>query len=330
LLPALGWIAKISSICMALSFGTILYAGFVMSETVFMVFFLLFIILFFQKKYLFSGICLGIVSLIRPVGHFLLPLMILFLLFSKDSFMVKITHSVRLCFSWLLMVSWWLFRNFLLTGSLFFHSMSGNHFLIFFAPDIVAQEERSSFHEARTKLQKERDDIIAKKEKLLGKKLSDFEQQNVAQAVANIYLQKYPLTTFKRAIFNIVKTLFGFHSSVLVYKYSSNFPGYRTSISWWDKFAFYLFPDLEHTWLKYIVYAEIVWMLIIFLGFAGSIVCAFFNEELFGLCVKTLPIITFFVFLTLGIGLARLRFPVEPFLIINAIRFYTLCILKCF
>jgi hypothetical protein len=110
-----------------------------------------------------------------------------------------------------------------------------------------------------------------------------------------------------------------------VYKYSKSFPGYSTTISLWDKLKYYVLPDLEYTWLGWIVYAELLWMLIIFLGFAGSCVLAFFNKEIFWLLVKTLPISALLVVLTVGIGLARLRFPVEPFLIINAMSFYALC-----
>ncbi len=66
------------------------------------------------KKLFFAGIFLGLASLIRPVGHYLIVLSIIMLFFSRDTWKDKIKNSLILSLGWLIPVSFWLIRNYLL------------------------------------------------------------------------------------------------------------------------------------------------------------------------------------------------------------------------
>ncbi|MCK4650879.1 hypothetical protein KAT08_01765 [Candidatus Babeliales bacterium] len=350
-------LAKISSLFMTFNFGTILYSGFLMSESVFMIFFLMFCIVFFpsfkfffikthsnvfsykpsprlrfiNNKFFISGVLLGITSLIRPVGHFIIFVVIILLFLSNFNFKKKIISSTLLFLGWFLIVSWWFLRNFLLTSHIFFHSMIGSHFLYFFTPDVYGQETKIDFLHARETLKKQWKEDIKNNEKIKGRKLNDFEIRSLAKNVSFRCLKKFPVGTVKRGIINICKTLCGFHVSVLIYKYSKSFPGYNTVTSLFDKLKCYLFPNLDNKLLIFIIYFEFFWMIFVFLGFLGGIILSLFRVELLSEFLKFLPLISLLLVLTFGIGLARLRFAFEPFLIIFSSYFWIFLLnkIKC-
>ena len=94
-------LAKLTSIFSVFNLGLIIFSGFAMTESLFLMFFLLFLILFLPqfelffcsfrlfksdyKKMFLAGIFLGLASLTRPIGHYLIFLSILFLIFSKSA-----------------------------------------------------------------------------------------------------------------------------------------------------------------------------------------------------------------------------------------------------
>jgi hypothetical protein len=323
---------------MAINLGKILYAGFLMSETLFIIFFLIFLILFLPKIHLFfckkfftnfsyinvflAGLIWGIASLIRPVGHLLLPAILLLMLFSNFYFIQKVKSISTFLIGWLSIVGFWLVRNFLLTGQLFFLSISGVLFITYLAPDVYSKATGVSFLQSRRILDKEWQDLLQQKEKESGNKLNDIQKYNLATEVSFRYIKQYPIKTFLICSVNFLKTIFGLHSSVLVAKYASNFPSYDTHTSWWLKIKGYLFPHVENKFLIFLVYYEILFLIFLYLGFLGCFFLIFSDKYLMCEFLKVLPIIILFIVITFGTGLARLRFPIEPLLIIFASYFW--------
>jgi hypothetical protein len=326
LFPAHIFVAKLSALLMTFHVGTVLYAGSLMSENLFLIFFLLFCILFFNKTYLFfSGMLLGICSLIRPVGHFLIVLAILMLFLSCITWSKKLKSSSLLLLGWLFIVSFWLVRNFSLTGEVFFHSMSGDHFLNFLAMDVYCQQTMMPFDQARAKLIGEFNDLVEKKEVRVGRKINRIQRCKLAEQTALKYLKMFPLATVKRCVINIFKTMFCFYSRGILYKHLPHLVTYNyfNSISsYWYKIKHFLFSIFSNTFLTFIVYYEILWMLVVFLGACGFFMLSFFRTHLFFLTLKILPIILLFLVLTVGVGFARLRLPIEPFLIVVSTYFW--------
>ena len=85
LFPSNMSVAKISSVYASFHFGYVILSGFLMTESLFCIFFLLFLILFFSKKYFFlSGVFLGLASMLRPVGHYFMLVLFVICLFNLN------------------------------------------------------------------------------------------------------------------------------------------------------------------------------------------------------------------------------------------------------
>jgi 4-amino-4-deoxy-L-arabinose transferase-like glycosyltransferase len=326
LFPTSVLIAKFSALIMALHFGIVLYAGSLMSENLFLIFFLLFCILFFKQKYLFgAGVLLGISSLIRPVGHFVIVIAILMLLLSKISWSKKLKHASKLLFGWCLIVLFWLIRNFSLTNEMFFHAMPGDHFLHFLALDVYCQQTLTPFDKARKKLVEECNVLVSKKQKCIGKQINRIQRCKIVEQIAFKYLKMFPFATIKRCVINVFKTMFCFYSRGILYKHLPHLVTYNyfnSVSSYWHKVKHFLFSIFSNKFLTGIVYYEILWMLFVFIGACGFFILSFFQANLFFLALKILVIIFLFLFLTVGIGFARLRLPIEPFLIVVSSYFW--------
>lgn len=341
LLPGFIWIARLSAVLMMLNFGTILYAGFIMSEILFLLFFLLFCILFFQsfslwfcyqqyelsyKKIFLAVLLLGVASLIRPIGPYTLFVSMLLLLCAHNVWKQKIMGSALLFLGWFSVVVMWLLRNYLLFGHFFFSTMPGLHFMFYLASDVSCEAEGASYLHKRDTLLREYHKTIALQEKKLRRSLNDYETCQIAQNIAITNLKPYPWGIFKRSVINFCKTVFGFHSSVLVYKHSKNFIGYDTHTALLQKLKAYLFPKGAPWWLISVVYWEAFLILFFLFGLCVGGLLSFFNKQVLCFYWQTFPFVALFVLLTFGSGVARLRFPVEPFLIIGGL--YALWMLR--
>jgi len=150
LFPAERRIAKLAALVSVLHLGFVLYAGMLATETFFVLFFLLFLICFlpavtfrwwwrlseparkehvFKEHVFIAGLSLGVASMIRPVGHYLIVIACVLLLSSTRSMRGKITRLLLLGGGWLLVAGPWLVRNVMVCGALFFHTLPGLHFL---------------------------------------------------------------------------------------------------------------------------------------------------------------------------------------------------------
>ena len=89
-------------------------------------------------------------------------------------------------------------------------------------------------------------------------------------------------------------------------------------------FCFFIFL------IRFFDYLEIILLGFILLGFIATIFMSFFNQKLLCIVFKILPIIGLMLFLTFGSGVARLRLPVEPFIIILSLNFWINFVQKLF
>lgn len=304
----------------ALHPGYIIYSGLMMSETIFVILFLLFTYFFFklliqQASWLVlpCGLFLGMASLVRPVGHLLLPFIIFLTIFTAHSFKKKLAHSCLLFFSWLMPVSFWLIRNYQLTGMLFFHTLTGPHFLNHCGIKLLMKQEGISYLEAQAQAYQEINKLIAQKKILLHRPLEKIEEATIMEAYTKKLMHKNSLATLTLFTINWVKTIFGLYSSeLLVIESGGQLPSYDSESSLPKKLYRFLVPTASQP-IKFFIYYEILFFIMILIGsFLGLWRIAKYNLLL---TIVTMIFIASFIFLSLGCGFARMRLPIEHFFI---------------
>jgi len=324
LFPGYVLLAKTVSIYSVIHMGYLLFSGLMMTETFFSLFFLLFLIFFFSEKLFFAGCFLGLVSLIRPVGHYLIWLLLVMILCSRGGMLYRVKKCGIFFGSWLFVVGGWLLRNYLLTGCIFFHTLPGVHFLRYAAIPIDMQVNKTSYEESEKKLfKKERGDLIKEAEEKKRRPLYEIEQCNLAQKLAVKYLLKYPFLSIKRALWQMTKTLISPYSLLFNNLYKNKgmyFLRYRRSKSAWkDLWERFLFPVVfNNNLIQAIVWIEKLLIYFILIGFFGFLFLSFFDIHLLAVTLKIIPIICFFIIITFAFGFERLRIPIEPLLMLGA------------
>lgn len=310
----------ISSLFSSVHLGLILFSGLALTESVFLIFYLFFYLFFFKHKYLISGLFLGLASMFRPVGHYLIfvSILIIFILYRN-----KIQNIFKLFTVWFLIVFPWLLRNFILTGVIFFTILPGIHFLKHSAARIYMQTNKCSYELALNKVSTEWKDLILNKESKLNKKINEAEKCNLAEKLSLRYLLKDLRISFVHAFKNMFKTCFSLYSSELLFldsggklpEYSNN----RTFLSIINRF---LFPKLNNKYLIIFIYLEILLNILLIIGFLGFVLSSIFDNKHQFILLQILPFILLFVVISFSCGFARLRLPIEPFLIILSIEFW--------
>lgn len=287
-----------------------------------------------QHRYqllLLAGLTLGLASLVRPVGHYLIVVALLMLFFSKNLWEDRIGKSIVLFFGWVTPVLFWLIRNYLLTGYIFLHTLPGGHFLYLSAARTAMHVHNTTYEHAREILKKKVEKIRKKKEKKLHRFLSDIEMCRVREKLAVTYFLKRPFITLKNWSTDMFRTCFSLFSAELLYLDSGRkkIDYFKKERTLWSMFKRYLFPETKNRWLKIIIWIEILlffFMLLGFLLFAWSAIFKFFRFKCTTppctLCIlfKALPFMALFIVVSLAGGYARMRLPIEPFLIIFAFK----------
>lgn len=400
LFPKFLLLARIASLYSAVHLGLVLYAGFFMTETLFLFFFLLFMLFFmpvchlffckspetgwlprekmllnqypgnlylpnpvctstpfielYEKMYgddvqqmliitstdkqifkdrqqgfqylVWAGLFLGCASLVRPVGHYLLPLAVLLILFSHDYWREKCAKSLFFIIAWLVPVSFWLVRNYMLVGYLFFHSLPGGHFLYFSAARVIAQEKNISYEQACQVIHKK----VHKREHAFKKEHhrlpNEFEHCVMQEKLAVSYFKQYPLTALKLWLTDIFRTTFSLYSAELLYLESGRpeFDYFSSGRSLCSMIKRYLFPATDKLWLRVVIFADIVSMLFMWLGCLLFFLAAFAKRRISLLCVtgRVVLFMKFFMIIALAGGYARMRLPIEPLIMLFAWHFW--------
>jgi hypothetical protein len=273
-----------------------------------------------------AGIFLGLTSLVRPVGHYLLVLCLLLLWCGCDSWQNKCAKNFALIWGWLLVASVWLLRNWLLTGYLFFHTLPGGHFLYLSAARVAMHVHDTSYQEARQILSREAQELMGQKEEELGRPLQEIETCILMERLSIKYFMKRPFIALKNWCTDMLRTTLSLYSAELLYLESG-----RQEVDYfakgrgvWAMFSRYLIPQTDNFCLKVITYGEMFLFLFMLIGFAGSLLVTLRGlisgayAQLADALAKVLPFMLLFIVISLSGGYARMRLPCEPWLIIVA------------
>ncbi|KKP24435.1 MAG: glycosyl transferase family protein [candidate division TM6 bacterium GW2011_GWF2_28_16] len=316
-------LAQLSAIFSLFNLGFYVYSGVVLSDILFLILFLIFLILFYKNKYFLSGVILGLASLVRPVGVYLIIIIsIIIILFKKFNFKLKIKNIFKIFIPWVLIISPWLLRNFLLTGALFFHTLPGIHFLIYTAAYIKSDIEKIEYYEAKNILLNKWEHDNQKAGLLENNINYDIKSCNIAENITKKYILNNKILFLKYSLINIFKTIFSLHSGTLIYWDSQELPNYTSKTSFLDKIKRFLFPKINNKFLYFIIYLEILFLFLLLLGFSLFILKILYYKKNLNLILNILLFVLLFVSITLAYGCARLRLPVEIFLILFAVSYW--------
>lgn len=328
------FVGLLSAVVVALHPGFLIFSGLVMTETFFTVFFLLFVLLFLfgsgwrLKKSMgilfFSGVCLGIVSLTRPVGlPLLMSAMIVVFIIDRDRLIKKLATCLTLMSGWLSIVGVWLVRNYLLTGYIFLHTLSGNHCINHGAVPVVMKARLCTYVQARDYVENCLRAQYLLATKLKNGCLSEVEESNIAECCAVEILKEYPCTLFKHCVVNVGKTLFGLYTSeLLVIDSGGQLPPYDNNRSFKDMLVRFLCPSVHNCYIIPVIYFEMALHLFILLGTVLFCLWSFWHPAWRSIVFLFIPFIGLFVGLSCLCGFARLRLPIECFLIMVAVTFW--------
>ncbi|MFA5306973.1 MAG: hypothetical protein WC365_06010 [Candidatus Babeliales bacterium] len=322
--------ARCAAVMSCFHAGFITYAGMVATETLFLIILLCFFIIFLPcmslpwclpprtcslLHMLGAGAMLGILSLIRPVGHYMVALCAIMLALSithKDAY----KKIVTLIASWFICVAPWLVRNFMLCGAFCFHTLPGLHFLQYTAAYIVMERDHCSYADARPVLMHQRDVVLAQETQKIKKALNDYEQCCCTQKIAQTYIVNHPWLFLKTACIQMLKTLSGLYAAQPLMTDAERWPTYTYHTTLWTKIKRFLLPDARHRCLIFFIYYEIILWILLLIGLLSALIAAWYDVALRCALAKTLPFLLLFVGITLAYGCARLRLPIEPFIII--------------
>jgi hypothetical protein len=329
--------AKLAAIISIFHIGFLIYSGLVLSDVLFLIMFLIFMILFLpsfslfftNKKLILSanqmfmcGIILGVASLVRPVGHYLLLLSILMLLCSTFSIHKKIKAVASFFVGWIIPVLPWLLRNYMLTGCLFFHTLPGPHFMNHLATRIIMEKQDCTYRQANKQLVENLREKIHEKESEAKRQIYEIERCKIAEQITKNVTLYSPLIAAKLMISNIFKTCFSLYSSELLFIDSSGqLPEYSHKRTFFSMVKRFLWPKVQNKSLILLIYFEILVFLFLLVGSFLFILESLFLNQSIDITVKFILFSTLFVLISLAVGYARFRLPIEPFLIIAASRF---------
>lgn len=340
--------AKLAAIVACFDLGYIIFPGLIMSEILFVIFFTIVLILFLKDytpffcknrqitndmkheskiqtkarviRFFIAGATLGVACLIRPVGHALALTTIFMLLISSDKFLTKIKLITGLTLGLACTLGPWILRNYLLTGYIFMHTLSGPHFLNHTAVRLCMMNEKITYKQAQDKVYAEFKNLEDKKINTLGRPLQEIESCNLAEKIALSYMLKIPYETSLHFISNMLKTTFGLYTSeLLVIDSGGQLPPYSNNRDIKNILKRFLNPEVKNKFIIAIIYFEIIFFIFLLLGLAIFTFKAIFDHEKLCALIKTLSFIGCLIFLTLSCGYARLRLPIESFLIILSV-----------
>jgi hypothetical protein len=160
-------------------------------------------------------------------------------------------------------------------------------------------------------------------EYLSGRTLNEVEAVYVMERVAKKIMLKDPMVTVKLFFINIIKTCCSLYSSELLFVDSGGqLPQYVVHEDF-AKLAFkFLRPKVRNSWIRLVVYFEIIFLFLMLFGVVGFLWQALFDGQKFKLVSLIFLYIFIFIGASLVCGYARLRLPIEPFCIILAVKYW--------
>lgn len=309
--------------------GFLIFPGLIMSEIVFTIIFLFFILLLLHGRrssnslfMILSGLLLGCATLTRPVVGF--PLFVfahlVIFLMSNSCFKRKIIAMLFHFVGWTSIVGLWVLRNFFITGYFFLHTLSGNHCINHGAVPVVMKARGCSYIFAKNLVQKEVCSVYRTHHQW---NCEVVEKSQLAEACAYKIMLSHPFELIRHCIVNIVKTLGGLYSAeLLVIDSGGELPGYSNERGFKEMLMRFLFPSVHNWMIIPIIYFEIFLHFFVLLGALLFVFMSFYRVLWRDIIFFVIPLVTIFVVFSCLCGFARLRLPIECFLIMVAVEFW--------
>ncbi len=308
--------------------GLVLFSGLVMTETLFVFCFLVFLQLLVSMwrtrkchQALFAGLTLGICNLTRPLVFFPIVVAVLCFIFMQGRWQQRVLLVGNYSIGWLVLLAYWIARNWAITGLCFLHTLSGPHLLNHGAVRAYAMAHNLPCEQARIILHKQVPSIFT----------IDKQQHAVLKSRGEEQLAKKTLLmcwpqTIILSLVNCLKTVLGLYSAeLLCIDSGGDLPSYNDSCSLWQRAQRFLRPRAHNRLIWYICWLEIVYQCIILFGVCGYCLLWLLSRRKDWLMAMLLALCVTIVAATAICGFARLRLPIEPILIMVAVMFYVRC-----
>lgn len=341
-------LAWISGWIFALHLGFILASGYLLTDSLAMVFFFLFLLFFYQAfrfigeidrypiKHMYLLLCLAALSLaiytwMRPNGKFIAMLSIGIMLLCQCSWKKKLLKIITFGAVFFVLLLPWYIRNYEATGKWFFCPMSGPYLLSFSAPKIVrriAQRPLDQclkflFSQVKTELDY-RENMIA-----LIAPHHVVPQELVCGEIAHPWIMKYPHYFMIDWMKEVCKTTFDLYSSQVVSLLNKTHTFDPIEEFLTEKLQLCLYKQPMPLLMRLIVFIEALFYLLLWIGILGGLsmflIAPLFTRHLNEytiLWIQTGIMVGGLLFMTGGFGYARLRMPAEPLLVILSLTFW--------
>ena len=314
-------IIKISVIFLLIESGGFAYPKFILSEVLFLPFFMgsLLLIGHYLKRldgrYLaISGFIIGLGTLVRPALLYFPIVICITLIAFGFKHKQRWLHSGLFLLIITITVSPWLLRNQQHFGKLFISGQQSNMFANYHVPIIWESAKGIPFWEGQKIMARQVDNAIEQQEKYQGQTLTLIETYKIQQAVAFKELAQYPADYGKQWGFGILKTMIGMNLTELyqTIKIQPNRVHFFDiqELNFFNKvFEFLKAQD------KFVLLAVILRGLIAVFALLGALAIIHRKD-----CFLWIMMLANFYFICIPgpMGYSRFRFPVEVFWFIQA------------
>lgn len=307
--------------------GFILYSGMIATEPLSTLFLVLWLICFLcglkyysPAGFLAAGCALGVLSLFRPVGHYLLLVSLLFYLAYRWCLPSNKKHTPILGYFivWVLIVAPWLVRNWQVYGVPFFHSLPGLHFIQYTAAHTLVAARGGSYPNIRMNLIKKWKEDQQQLAFTQGAECTEYQACVLGEKYALSVICKYPLSAMRYTFVQLLKTVTSPYSVQLLVADREQWQDHEPGTSEFTKLKKLLFPSLQHSWLVYMIWWDVLLQFFLMIGVCMALI-TFLKGLWWQQYLLLGTVIGLFVGLTAAYGCARLRHPIEPLLIIVAV-----------